>query len=541
MRRLMNLLAVFGLLAAPVRGAELRFAVSYRSAATVYIAGGSADGLAVGERLSVKAKNELVGEIEVLYLSEHSASCRVLRETRPIRVGDAGVITRAADHWSKAGPEVNVADTAVKARPAVAPPVTAPSIRSTRASNPWARTRAGVSFGLSHSWDQTVRHYDFEERHARLDFAAWEIGGHPLQFTARGRSRLDLRPQTLGFEALPREERRDRLYEVGLRYEPRNGRAIIEAGRLGVPMLGIGHLDGVAVELRALKSLRFGGFFGKRVELDRTTGFVSGNKYGAYARLFNGGSSWPGVFDATFFGVREFAGAAVSREYVGVQARLATKSFLFQQWTEVDLLRDWRKQTDGKATQVSNLSASATYRASPSSSLSLSYDQRLNYRTAETRSTPEILFDRFVHQGFRGSFDLSRANRPGGSLFAGVRMKDQQSDTAYSAGAGLRHPNLTGAHLSTSLDGYFFTNGLNSGLQGSARLGRVRPRLMTDLTYGIASYTLKSGGARRQNQWFRVSAYRTFGRGFWLSGEGQYDRGDDVKGPRGAFEIGYRF
>ncbi len=542
MQRKLTLLLALSVLAGALGAAELRFAVSYRSASTVYIAGGSADGLAVGERLSVKAKNELVGEIEIQYLSEHSASCRILRESRPIRVGDAGVITRAADHASKTAPEVSVSNTAAKARPAAAPPPTAPSVQAAPAAKPWTRTRGSVSFGLSRNWDRTERHYDFEQRFGRLDFAAWEIGGQPLQFTVRGRARQDLRPQTLGFETLiPRDERRDRLYEVALRYEPRKGRAVIEAGRLGVPTLSIGYLDGVSVELRALKSLRFGGFFGKRVELDHLAGFTPGNKYGAFARLFNGGSSWPGAFDATVFGVREFAGATVSREYMGLQSRLASKSFLFAEWAEVDLLRDWRKPADGSAAQLSNLSASATYRASPSSSLALSYDQRRNYRSADTRSVPEILFDTYAHQGFRGSLDLSRPNGPGLSLFGGVRMKDQQSDTAYSGGGGVRHPSFTGAHLNASLDAYYFTNGVNSGLQGSARLGRIRPSLMTDLTFGIASYTLKAGGNRRQNGWLRLSAYKTFGRGLWLRGDGQYDRGDDVKGPRATFELGYRF
>ena len=100
---------------------------------------------------------------------------------------------------------------------------------------------------------------------------------------------------------------------------------------------------------------------------------------------------------------------------------------------------------------------------------------------------------------------------------------------------------LLAGHLSASVDAYYFTNGVNSGLQGSARLGRNRPSLMTDLTFGISSYTLKAGGGRRQNGWLRLSAYKTFGRGLWLRGDGQYDRGDDVKGPRASFEFGYRF
>ena len=538
MRHRVILLLTLAALAAALPAADLRFAVSYRSASTVYIAAGSADGLAVGEVVSIKARNDLIGEVEILFLAEHSASCRVVREKRPIKVGDEAVITRGA----KTAPEVIVSDTAAKAGPDPNRPLsTAPVMPAAQADAPWARTRGAVSFGLSHSWDQTERHYDFEQRFARIDFSAWQIGGHPLQFTTRSRSRQDVRPQTLGFELLPRNERRDRIYEVALRYEPLGGRAIIEAGRLGVPSLGIGYVDGVSVEMRALSALRLGGFFGKRVQLDPFPGFQSGSKYGGYLRLAPSGASGFGKYDVSLFGIREFAGSVISREYVGAQSRFASRSFVFSQWAEVDLLRDWRAPENGGSTQLSNLSLSAVYRASKSSSLGLSYDQRRNYRTADNRSISQSIFDTFMHQGFRGSLDVSRANGLGGSLFGGVRMQDQQSDTAYSVGGGLRHPSLTGAHLGAGLDGYFFTTGTNSGLQGSARLGRSTQKLNTDMTVGLSIYTLKGASDRRQNKWFRLSAYRMFGHGLWLNGDLQYDRGDDVKGLRGTFEFGYRF
>lgn len=541
MRRALAVLILAGLFASLAGAVELRFAVTHRSASTVYIAGGSANGLAVGERLTIKLKNEVVGEVEILYLAEHSASCRIVKEVRPIRAGDAGVIVRAADHDAQKAPEVSVSDTATKALPAMSETTQAPVATRASVSKSRTRTRGAVSFGASKSWDNTERHYDYQDRQARLDFSASEIGGQPLFFTVRGRSRQDLRPQTLGFEGLSRNERRDRLYEFSFRYQPRNGRAIVDVGRLGAPLIGLGYLDGFSAEIRALKSLRVGGFFGRRADLDSLSGIESGNKYGGWLRLADGGMAWPGAYDVNVFGVRELAGSAISREYVGMQSRFGRKAVTFSQWAEVDLLRDWRKPATGSAVQLSNLSASLRYRASPSSSLAVSYDQRRNYRSAETRSVPEILFDTFTHQGFRSSLDLSRANGLGGSLSGGVRLADSQSATAYSFGAGLHHPSMTGAHLNTGLDGYYFSNGITSGIQGSARVGRSGPKLMLDLSYGLSRYTLTGGGATRQNQWYRLSAYRTFAHGLWFRAEGQLDRGDDVKGPRGAFEFGYRF
>ena len=54
----------------------------------MYVSAGRAAGLAVGDRLVLGTPPETVAELEVTFLAEHSASCRVLRETRPLKRGD---------------------------------------------------------------------------------------------------------------------------------------------------------------------------------------------------------------------------------------------------------------------------------------------------------------------------------------------------------------------------------------------------------------------------------------------------------------------
>jgi hypothetical protein len=522
-------------LAAGASASELRLEVKYRSVETVYLAGGSADGLVVGDRLRILSRSEAIGEVEVVYLAEHSASCKVLRESRPVQAGDAAVIEKVA----AAAPELSVVDVLPAAAPDTLPRAAA-SARSEPV--PWARARGGVSLGWNKLWDHTENAFDFEQRTGRFDLGLWEIGGLPLQFSARARSRQDLRARPPGFEDIPSSERRDRIYEMAMRYEPQGGRFSLEAGRVGVTSLGIGYLDGAAGEMRLVGSLRLGGFFGNRADVERFSLFQSGRKYGGYLRFAGGGALWPGNYDVLVSGVRELAGSEVSREYLGYQGRLAARGFTFSQWLELDLLRGWRQGTDGQTTQLSNVSLSASYRMTPGSSLGLSYDQRRNYRTAETRTVPEIVFETFLHQGFRGSLDAARSGGIGASAFFGVRLQDQQADTAYSFGAGLRHPNLLSSRLSGSLDASGFTNGSTNGYQGSARIGRRAGAVTTDLAWGLSSYTFKSAsGLRRLNQWLRLSARGEFAQGFWLYGEGEYARGDDVQGPRASLEIGYRF
>lgn len=532
---------VLALQPATAGAAEIRLQVKHRSSSTVYLSGGSANGIAVSDRLSVLSKGAPIAEIEVIYLAEHSASCRVLRETRPVQAGDAAVIEKA----DPAKPASAEPETVVSPGDAVAAPATLPRAEPGALGGPlpWARARGGVSFLWNKLWDETPSAFDFEQRNLRLDLGLWDIGGRPLQFNARARGRQDLRSRPPGFGGIPSDERRDRLYELALRYDARSGRYSVEAGRIGVSSLGVGYLDGASADLRVHRSLRIGGFFGNRADLERSTEFESGRKYGGYLRLAGGGASWPGRYDALVFGVRELAGSETSREYVGFQGRFGAKGFNFSQWLELDLLRGWRQGPDGKASQLSNLSLGASYRLTPGASVGASYDQRRNYRTAENRSVPDILFDTFLHQGFRGSVDVSRAGGLGASGFFGVRLADDQSARmAYSYGGGLRHAGLFGTRLTGSLDASGFSNGTTSGYQGSARLGRTTRSVMADLAWGLSGYRLSAtGGEQRLNQWLRLSTRGQLSRGFWIYGEAEYAKGDDVEGPRAALEVGYRF
>ncbi len=515
--------------------AEVRIPVRYRSAAAVYLSGGSADGLATGDRLSVKANGADVGELEVVFLAEHSASCTVLRETRPIQAGDVALLVRVAPVETIVS---DVPPATASAQPPARPAPSAPSLV------PWARARGGVSVGWYKLWDATPAAFDFEQRNARLDLGLWDVAGRPLQINVRARGRQDLRARPPGstFEAVPTNERLDRIYELSTRYEPPEGWLALEAGRVGVSLLGIGALDGAVVEVRPLRTWRVGGFFGERADVDGIVGFRGGTKYGGYLRLSSATPYAPGAYDLAVFGVRETAAADVNREYVGLQGRFAGHGFTFSQWAELDLLRGWREGTEGETSQLSNLSLSASRRFRSGASFSVSYDGRRNYRTAETRSVQDILFDRFLHQGFRASIDLGRAEGLGLSAFAGARLKDQSSDTAYSYGVGLRHMSVFGTHLTTNLDVSGFTNGVTEGLQLGVRVGRTTRTLTTDAGYGASRYTFTAGSvAPRLNQWVRLSVRRDFRTGFWLYGDVQYDAGDDTRGPRASVETGYRF
>ena len=71
-----------------MRAADPTLTVKYRSASAIYVDGGKAQGLQLGDRLAVVSGSETVAELEIVYLAEHSASCQVLNEKRTVRAGD---------------------------------------------------------------------------------------------------------------------------------------------------------------------------------------------------------------------------------------------------------------------------------------------------------------------------------------------------------------------------------------------------------------------------------------------------------------------
>lgn len=541
--------------------AAVTLSVKYRSAANVYVDGGRAQGLAVGDRLMVMSGGQTVAELEVLFVAERSASCRVVSETRTVRAGDVvlpkrkGAPEAAPNAAAPAPPASTPADTAGEVE--VPAPVTtgtglaAPRVSAGRSeAAPWGRARGGVSFGYYKVSDDTSSAFDFEQRTARADVTLSELGGRPLTLSTRFRSRQDVRARTLSSLGTS-DRRQDRLYELALRYEPPGDGFAFEVGRIGVSrFVGIGYLDGALVRVGLLPALQVGAFGGRRADVDGLGLQGSGNKYGGFLRLAPGGR-WSRSYEAVLAVVREFAEGDVSREYVSLESRFGSGSrwSVFQR-AEVDLNRGWRESLAAQQYQLSNFSLSANLRLSEAASASVSYDSRRNYRTFVNRSLPENVFDALLHQGLRANLYLGRGNGWSGSLGGGVRLRENDQKNAYSASASLRRGSLFGRDVYFGLDGSGFTNAFGDGYLGSARVGkRFTAGHNLEASYSRSVYRATPsvfGEAmplvqQRVTQWLRLSGRAELGRGVYLVGDVEFDRGDDLQGTRALFELGYRF
>ena len=535
---LIALLVAF--LAGPVvaRAANPTFIVRYRSAANVYVDAGRAQGLSIGDRLAVMVGTEAVAELEVIFLADQSTSCRVVSERRPVRAGDTATLL------SRGESPTSTASTETPATPAATPSPTAPALTtgtSHKPAAPWARVRGGFSAGLYKVWDTSGTGFDFEQRTGRVDLSLYDLGGQPLSFNARFRSRQDVR--ALGLSSLARRsERQDRLYELSLRYEPPSDTVTFEVGRLSSSrFVGIGYLDGGLARFRLDSPLQVGAFFGQRADVEGFGPAGSGQKYGGFLRL-SPRNPYSASYDVVVALVREFGQADISREYVGVESRFGSGAVTFFERAEVDLNRSWRKVLADQTYQLSNLSVSTNLRFSPSASAVLSYDNRRNYRDYLTRDVPEQIFDDLLHQGYRASLYFGSGYGLNVTAGFGLRVKEQDRANAYSYNAGIRHGNLFAKDVSLGVDVSAFQNDLTNGYLVSAQTGkRFKAGHQIDFGYGRSLYQVTSVGQQRRTEYLRFSGRGSLGRHVYLFTDFEYDRGDDLRGPRGFFEVGYQF
>jgi hypothetical protein len=517
---------------------------------SVYLEGGRAQGLAIGDSLRVQSGDSIVAELEVVYAAEHSASCRVISETRAVRAGDqAQAVSSRAVVLEPAAARTFAAPDSKAALAPAAPPSAQPALGASRGTA-WARVRGGASLGYYRSWDESESALDFQQRTGRVDLGLTDIAGKPLSLSLRGRSRQDIRARTLSLRT-PQSERNDRLYELALRYDPPSDALQFEVGRVGIyNFVGVGYLDGGIVRVRMRPRLRLGAFGGRAADYEGF-GFASeGRKYGAFVNLSPAGRYATGGYDVALAFVHENAEGDVSREYVSLESRFGSGSrwSLFER-AELDLNRGWRKDVSGSSLQLSNVSLSGNLRLSTTANAFVSYDGRRNFRYYQNRLVPEDVFDDLLHQGLRAGLNVFRPGGFGATLGAGMSLKEEDPRhpelniaNAYSFNGGVRHANLFGRGLSVGLDASGFSNGYTDGGLVSARIGRrFAAGHLLDLSWGRSLYRIKLDDEQRTTQWLRLVGRVEFTRHFFVVSDLEYDSGDDLQGPRVFFELGSTF
>ena len=508
-----------------------QMSVTYRSATAVYVSGGRAAGVAVGDRLDVVSGGKTIAELEVAFLAEHSASCRIVSETGTVKVGDQVL---------RVGPPRAAVPPTAPSPPPSAAPVTAAPVPATggyraRRSNGYRRVTGGLSLGYSGFFDSSPSNRDVTEVGVRYDVAARRIGRLPLEARVRGTNRQIDRTGTRGF-VLTNKDTRDRLYEASLAWAPMNGRVSATAGRLGAhPFVSLGYLDGVLAEVRPTSNVQLGAFAGNTVQIGGPAG---GTKAGGFLRIAPRETRLH--YEVVASGVRENEAGDVSREYVGLQGQLRAGGLWLYQRAEIDLNRGWRQERAGTSTQLTDVRSLLTWRQSPTRSLSLSYEQRRNYWAAFNRALPLESFDDRVLQTVRADIDLARANTAGIWAGGSLRLRERDDIRVYDVHGGFRTPRFFS--MRTSIEGTLYRTVTNLGVLATARVGRdFKGGHRLDASYNFNGYDMRGPEGRLQSQWVRLSGYGQLGKGAYGRGDLEYGVGNDLRGVRALLEAGYRF
>jgi hypothetical protein len=512
-------------LAQPARSPAIT--VSYRSETAVYVSAGRAAGLAVGDRLVLGTPPDTVAELEVTFLAEHSASCRIVKETRPLKRGDTLVRVAGGRVTPPSPPPVEVSSP-----PARVERTTASASRPAA----FARVTGGVSLGYSTTQDRSDFGRDASERLVRYDVALRGVSGRPLDARVRGSVRRLERDRLFG-PTLPGSESRDRLYEASVAWNPPAGAFAATAGRLGAtPFAGLGYLDGVLGEFRPTASSQLGAFAGTTPDADDAS-FDGGRKLGAYVRLAP--RTGPLSYDLTVGGIREDSAGEVSREWLTQEAQVRSGDLWLRERLEFDLNRGWREERAGRASQLSEARVLAGWRASPRTAFTVSYERRRNFWSAFTRGIPGDSFDLRIHETLRADLERTSVGGAGFSLGGSYRRTEGDDREVYAAHGSARLPTaLAFVGVEASFYRTLFTRGVSGGAQATRNL-RGGHRLTAG--YTIESYDLVGFTGGRLGQRIRASGYGQLPRRSFVRADVEYSLGDDFEGTRAFVEAGVRF
>jgi hypothetical protein len=403
------------LLAATAAVAETP-AINYISAENVYLNAGRHAGLVAGARVEVVRGGKTVAILEVIHVSSNSASCRIVEQSSPPRVGDAVSFT-PVDETPPTEPERLATRTTVSATPGPAPTKNIVS--------------GYVSLGTVWQADLTDSGVSSLQPVLSTRIRVKNAGGTGADFRVRYRARYYFRENAPG-ESIEADEWASRLTELALVYDDRLADFRWGVGRLIVPdMRGVGFVDGGYLSYRISRLFRAGFAGGFQPDPADMSPDADRLQAGGYLALdYASQRNWRLVSSAALAG--NYVSGTVSREFVYWQNKvdLFRRFFLFQS-VEVDLNRDWRKDTTGESVTFTNFYLVANAEVWRHTSVDFTYDTRKNPRTYETRNTPDDLFDDGVYDGFGGGVSVRHPRGINGGLRAGVRYREDNRTNLY--------------------------------------------------------------------------------------------------------------
>ncbi len=508
--------------------------VKYLSAENVYLDAGKLAGLTVGDLLTVRRNNQDVAELEIVYLSDYSASCNIKSSTTPIKPGDLVYLKSKAQNTGE--------ETLILQKDSITVVPVTDKVNGTTQSR---RNRSPFSGSISlqyYTWqDLDPTQLDFSQPTLRLNLRGRKLWGKDYYLNIRGRIRRNNRSRSLNSFA-PQEEWRNRIFELSFSYNNPNAILNYQLGRIiSNKFSGVGYIDGLLLHFNTTEKLGVGAFAGTQPQWQYSTYQTSIQKYGGYLNYKTGNFS-TGLFESTIAAVGEYHGAEVSREFIYFQNSFnGFFRWNFFQSAEVDINRKWRKDYNNSNITLTSLFLSGQWKATEWLMVGILYDNRRNYLTYETRTLADSLFDESLRQGLRGNLTLilPQNYRIFGNF--GIRKMKTDVESTISYAGGVSKTNLIWRGSRIFLNGSGFSSFYTHGLNYSVMFGQLFMNgIQVDLGIGGYQYDLKTSQTKRHNQWSRFQLWTNLPYHFYFSGQYEYDWGDEINGNRILLEIGYR-
>ncbi len=513
-------------LALPAGAAESECHVRFLSAENVYLDAGSAAGLDVGMKVRIVRGGKAVAELEVAYVAENSASCRIVSNAATINTGDRALFEPLA-----------------AAAPA-APDTLVSRVRETKEA-PRQRARAAERFSgwLALQWDHTTETTD---RDLSTDLFSLPFRvrardlGHGFEFHGRGNLRRITRA---GFgESTPASEWRNRVLEAAFVREGRELGWQLAFGRVGGRRTAAaGPFDGLAVTRRLGARTSLGAFAGFAPAWG-DLGFSTDDHLAGAVLEYDRAGADGRYLDVTLAMVGRYRDGEISREYLSLVTSWRDGSRLsLLQAAEIDVYRGWRKEESGRSTALTSTALTGRWQATRSLALTLGYDGREPVRTWETRSLPDSLFTDAGRNGWRAGAAWRGTGGLSLDFSGGLRHEQRTGDdvTSWQVFARVPARMLRVAEVTLSARGFDgpWLSGWSPSLRATRRAGGAR----WSLEFGQFSYTGKLADSTRDNTWAELGLSRELGAGWDLAASYRGDWGDDITGRRLFLELGRRF
>jgi len=512
----------------------LVYKVKYESAEHIYIDGGIGDGVSVGDTLGIYEGDSLVAEIEVVFASEHSASCKLISGRKN---GFTGLTVVSLIHHPE---PVEVAENGEKRiRPGFAASPDESRDEESGRIAPRVKGRAAVQLYTIN--DKNPANLDLIQPTLRFDLEIRDLYSERLSLKIKTRTRYTDRTKSYN-SRVPDSEWRNKVYQASINYDGPENVYGFRLGRI-IPgsFSGVGYIDGLMAYRRLSEPIEIGIFSGTQPEWQYADFQTSLQKYGAYLNIKRGRSRETRL-ESTAALVAEYHSTTISREYVHFRNRISRSGrWSVYQSLDLDINRGWRKEKTGKSTAVSNLYLSGNLSPLSWLRVRLSYDNRKRYWYYEIQSLDEQLFDDRYRRGIKTDLIFNLPRNYYISFNTGYRNVEGEEDSRYSWSANLRKTRFTGLNFSYAMSYTSFSDVFSEGQRYSFKLSKYIKSSRLGLEYGRYSYDYAVFDSQRSSGWIRLEAFLSLSGKFYASFSGRRAEGDDINGETALTEFGYRF